>query len=96
MGKWTRWGRGSAHGYGLQFGNIMRFSVVLNDGAWKASLNTIELGLFASVEEAKEKVEHEARSHMRLALEDWEKFTAGTKTGAARRAELRGGDGRSP
>ncbi|OZB19390.1 MAG: hypothetical protein B7X53_00030 [Hyphomonas sp. 34-62-18] len=77
-GRWTRWGRGSCEGYGLEIGMLLRFSVAASPDrtVWRASLNGTDLGSHDSFEAAIARCEREARFAMRDALEHWEIFLA--------------------
>ncbi len=72
-GKWTRWGRGSCEGYGLEIGNALRASVSRNgDGVWRTSINAVGHGNFTTMEQAKKRIEEAIRDDVNLILEDWE------------------------
>lgn len=79
-GTWARGGRADNESYSLEIGHMLRFHVSLNPRVdtgglpWRASLNTMTLGEFATFEEAIEGVKSEARQHMARTLEDWERF----------------------
>lgn len=85
-GRWSRWGRGSCEGYGLEIGHLLRFSVVGNADrtAWSVSLNAVPLGAYAEFDAAIAAAEAEARTQIGLALEHWATFQAQPK--AKRRA----------
>lgn len=76
-GVWTRFGRGSCEGYGLELGSLMRFTALhtpqtaSNPNPWTASLNEYDLGKFETFDAAVAKVDHEARIAMGVALEHW-------------------------
>lgn len=80
QGKWTRAGRGSYELYGLEIGNLLRFSVSFDptkeasEIAWAVTLNGSHLGHFPTFERAVAAVQYEARNRMLPALEDWERF----------------------
>ena len=71
-GKWTRWGRGSCEGYGLQIGDALRGQVARNaNGRWRASVSQADLGEHATREDAKAAVEVRINGEMTKILEDW-------------------------
>jgi len=71
-GKWTRWGRGSCEGYSLEIGWSFHGQVVRNlDCSWRASLNTTELDVWKTKEEAMRIVEQRITRDVRAILEDW-------------------------
>ena len=75
--RWSRWGRGSCEGYGLEFGTLLRFSVVRNMGlpeSWRADLNAKLLGVFGTFDDAIAHVEREARTEIEQVVADWEAF----------------------
>lgn len=80
-GKWSRWGRGSCEGYGLDIGHLLRFSIVANTDRtlWRVSLNAQEIASCASFDEAIAAAESEARRQMSLAIEHWTTFGAQPK-----------------
>lgn len=80
-GRWSRWGRGSCEGYGLEIGNLLRFSVVANveRTLWRVSLNSRELGLYDDFDAAIAAAEREAQMEMQAALEHWSTFQAEPK-----------------
>ena len=72
-GKWTRWGRGSCEGYGLEIGNALRASISRDSqGAWRTSINAVSHGDFATMEQAKKRIEETIRDDVNLIFEDWE------------------------
>jgi hypothetical protein len=78
-GKWTRWGRGSAEGYGFALGDILRYGVVrvraIGGDRYEARLNEgMLLGSFATLGEAKAAVEAHARQEMAKAQADFAKM----------------------
>ncbi len=77
-GRWSRFGRGSCEGYGLDIGNLLRFSIVANTDRtdWRVSLNAKEIGAYPDFEQAVAAAEREARWQMGLALENWATFEA--------------------
>lgn len=78
--KWSRWGRGSCEGYNLEFGWMLRFSIVrhvqgLNGPeVWALSLNAKSLGCFPTFEEAVERANQEARYQILPLLDDWNAY----------------------
>jgi hypothetical protein len=70
-GKWTRWGRGSSEGYGLEIGWALRGQVRRLDGRWVASMNATDLQEWPTREQAMAKVESEIALQMKVILEDW-------------------------
>ena len=88
--RWTRWGRGSCEGYGLELGSLLRFGVTRYraglDGpeSWGVSLNGKSLGSFETFEAATAHAEREARLLLEPAWEDWQIALA--KPPARRRA----------
>ena len=76
--KWTRWGRGSCEGYGLEIGNTFRGSVSKRqDGCWRSSMNVGREQTHPTREEGMKRIEDEIRYEMRNILEDWERWNAG-------------------
>lgn len=68
-GEWSRWGRGSAEGYGFEIGDILRYSVTrvraIGGDRYEARLNAAMLvGSFATLDEAEEAVEASATCRM--------------------------------
>jgi hypothetical protein len=81
-GKWTRWGRGSAEGYGFEIGDMLRYIVTrvraIGGDRYEARLNAAMLvGSFVTLDEAKAAVEAHARQAMAKAQADFAKM--GTK-----------------
>jgi hypothetical protein len=80
-GEWTRWGRGSAEGYGFDIGDILRYSVTrvraIGGDRFEARLNAAMLvGSFATLDEAKAAVEAHARQEMAKAQADFAKIAS--------------------
>ena len=78
-GEWTRWGRGSAEGYGFEIGDMLRYGVTrvraIGGDRYEARLNEAMLiGSFATVDEAKAAVEAHARQEMAKAQADFAKI----------------------
>lgn len=81
-GRWSRWGRGSCEGYGLDIGGAFRSTVVRGGGSrdepivWTASVNARELGKFPDRAAAIKRVEEEITRDMGPLLDDWTIFRA--------------------
>jgi hypothetical protein len=81
-GRWSRWGRGSCEGYGLEIGGAFRATVVRGGGSrnepvvWSASINARELGKFPERAIAMKRVEDSIMSDMGPLLDDWTIFRA--------------------
>ena len=76
--RWSRWGRGSCEGYGLELGELLRFGVTRHqtDGGqgelWGVNLNGKSLGSFENFEAATAFAEKHARSLLEPAWQDWQ------------------------
>ena len=71
-GKWRRWGRGSAEGYGLEIGSAFRGNVSKGkDGLWHSTMNASGAQAHATKEEAQKRIEDEIHYGMHDVLEDW-------------------------
>lgn len=76
--RWSRWGRGLAEGYSLEFGVLIRCDVepVKGGERWSARMNRGYLGEFATIEEAQIRCEQEALQQLRQAAEFSNRFHA--------------------
>ena len=89
FGSWTRWGRGSCEGYGLDFGTdpisframVVRNSLDPQTGAytWRASINGRHEKQFPDKDAAMAHVERELRIAAGAFFEHWSLYTAPNK-----------------
>lgn len=75
-GCWSRWGRGSCEGYGLEIGALIRMSVTASPDkkSWRSAVNGTDLGSHDTFEAAIARCEDDARHSMKTALEHWQSF----------------------
>ncbi|MBL8552220.1 MAG: hypothetical protein JNJ73_19685 [Hyphomonadaceae bacterium] len=76
--RWSRWGRGSCEGYGLELGALLRFGVTRHqmgseqNELWGVDLNGKSLGRFESFEAATAFAEDHARALLEPAWAEWQ------------------------
>jgi hypothetical protein len=79
QGEWTRWGQGSAEGYGFEIGDLLRYAVIrvraIGGDRYGARVNAaILVGSFATLDEAKAAVEAHSRHEMAKTQADFAKM----------------------
>ena len=86
-GQWVRWGRGMCQGWSLEIGPAFRGSVVRSQTpgmpiTWIASINTVALGEYLTLQIAMRHVEERIESDMNLVLHDWDMYRSTKARGA--------------
>jgi hypothetical protein len=90
-GRWSRWGKGSCEGYGLELGPAFYATVVRRDQPhpepplWQVMMNSGDLGRYPDRESAKRRAEQILEDGMRRAVEDWEYYLHSKSMRAATR-----------